>query len=83
MNLSFDGKGINGPDEFKSRIATFSSDKAAVEFGPLFATAPDLLEQLNAFVEFANEWFTDGMPEDWKGRCVCANVVIDKATSQG
>lgn len=37
--LSFDGKGINGPDEYRSRIATFADDKAAKEYGEVFAAA--------------------------------------------
>lgn len=44
--LSFDGKGINGPDEYRSRIATFTTDEAARKYGPLFAAAPGLREQL-------------------------------------
>ena len=47
-NLSFDGCGINGRDEYRSRIATFA-DKGgpiATEYGPLFAAAPDLLAAL-------------------------------------
>lgn len=50
----------------------------------LMAAAPALLQQLRAFVDFANEWFGEGkMPEDWKGRCVCANVAIDSALEEG
>ena len=59
------------------RVATAFEDAGNA---PLIAAAPELLAQLNAFVEFANEWFTKGMPEDWRGRCVCANAAIDKAT---
>lgn len=42
--LSFDGKGINGPDEYRSRLATFTNQEAADRYGRLFAAAPDLLE---------------------------------------
>lgn len=46
----------------------------------LIAAAPDLLAQLAAFVEFANDWHKDNMPEDWKASCICANAAIDRAT---
>lgn len=36
----------------------------------------NLKAQLEAFVELAEQWFTDGLPEDWAGRCVCANAAI-------
>lgn len=55
MNLSFDGFGINGPDEYKSRLATLTPAGQALNVGPLLAAAPELLEackealrQLNA-----------------------------------
>lgn len=46
--LSFDGKGINGPDEFRSRIATFTSEELASVYGPQFAAAPQVLRVLVA-----------------------------------
>lgn len=42
--LSFDGKGINGPDEHRTRVATFTGADAAKKYGPLFAIAPELLD---------------------------------------
>ena len=42
--LTFDGCGINGPDEYRTRIATFTS--GAGKYGPLFAAAPALLNCL-------------------------------------
>jgi hypothetical protein len=44
--LSFDGKGVNDCDEYRSRIATFTSDEKAQKFGELFAAAPELLDVL-------------------------------------
>lgn len=41
--LSYDGRGINGPDEYRSRIATFTSDTAGDQYGKLFAAAPAML----------------------------------------
>lgn len=42
--LSFDGYGINGPDEYRSRIATFSKDcRNSRYYGKLFENAPELL----------------------------------------
>jgi hypothetical protein len=43
------------------------------------AALPDVIAQLEAFTNFADEWFTDGVPEDWRGRIACANAVLDKA----
>jgi len=55
MSLSFDGKGINGPDKYKSRLATFTSDEAAKKYGVLFAAAPELLESLQRLVKASNQ----------------------------
>ncbi len=44
--LSFDGKGINGSDEYRTRIATFTKDSYAEEFGPVFAVATEMLAAL-------------------------------------
>lgn len=44
--LSFDGKGINGPDEYRTRIATFTSTERAKMYGELFESAPEMLEAL-------------------------------------
>ena len=52
-SLSYDGFGINGRDEFRSRIATFAaglSEEQRREFGPLFAAAPQMLRALEAIV---------------------------------
>ena len=56
--LSFDGKGINGPDEYRSRLATFANPEAARQYGPLFEAAPDLLEALTN----ALEWMDNNPP---------------------
>lgn len=49
--LSFDGKGINGPDDYKTRVATFTNDVDAQRYGNLFAYAEELQQRLKAFVE--------------------------------
>ena len=49
--LSYDGKGINGPDEHRSRVATFANAEAAEKYGRLFEAAPELLESLEALLE--------------------------------
>lgn len=46
--LSFDGKSINFDDKYRARMATFTSDFFAAEYGPLFAAAPELWACLNA-----------------------------------
>lgn len=43
--LSYDGHGINGTDEYRTRLATFTGPEGR-SFGPLFAAAPELLEAL-------------------------------------
>lgn len=40
--LSFDGRGINGPDEYRERVATFTSPEYARRYGRLFEAAPEL-----------------------------------------
>lgn len=46
--LSYDSHGINGPDEYRSRIATFAPGPARDKYGPLFEAAPELLAALQA-----------------------------------
>lgn len=46
--LSFDGFGINGPDKYRSRVATFTNDEAGKAYGKLFEASPDLLSALQA-----------------------------------
>lgn len=48
--FNFDGFGINGPDEYKSRVATFTPYGLGLNCGPLLAAAPDLLEALKNIV---------------------------------
>lgn len=54
--LSFDGMGINGPDEYRSRIATFATGEAARKYGPLFAAAPDLLASLREVMQEVGQY---------------------------
>lgn len=47
--LVFDGLGINGPDEYRTRIATFTrgQDSAqCMKYGAMFAASPELLASL-------------------------------------
>ena len=53
--FNFDGRGINGPDEYRSRLATFTdAGNAYPGLGPLLAAAPetaaerDRLREVNA-----------------------------------
>ena len=50
--LSYDGRGINGPGQYSSRIATFSSHKTAQKYRLLFKAAPDLLAACNALIKY-------------------------------
>ena len=54
--LSFDGKGINGPDEHRSRLATFANPEAAKQYGPLFEASTDMLEALQVAETIMNEF---------------------------
>ena len=51
--FTFDGMGINGPDEYAPRLATLTSVGRDARVGPLLAAAPDLRKalegMLNAF----------------------------------
>ncbi len=51
--LSYDGKGINGPDEYRARIATFDNAQAAKHYGPMFAAAPELVAACEGMLEWA------------------------------
>jgi hypothetical protein len=50
--LSFDGCGINGPDEYRSRIATFTNYDFAATYGHQLAAAPELLKACSEFIAF-------------------------------
>lgn len=49
-NWSFDGKGINGGDEYMSRIATLTEHGHCLNAGKLLAAAPDLLAALEGMM---------------------------------
>lgn len=48
--LHYDGIGINGPDEHRTRVAKFDKQADADKYGPLLAAAPDLLAALDALM---------------------------------
>lgn len=54
--LSYDGRGINGPDEYRSRIATFTSDAAGDKYGKLFEAAPEFLAALRNIRGACSQW---------------------------
>lgn len=51
MKLSFDGYGINGGDEYMSRIATFTEHGRKLNLGHQFAAAPELLQLCEQLLE--------------------------------
>lgn len=57
--LTYDGHGINGPDEYRTRVVNFQTQADADKYGKLLAAAPDLLEALNcstaALLDFQRE----------------------------
>lgn len=56
--LSFDGCGINGPDEYRTRLATFATPRGddARKFGPMFAASPDMLAALVTIADRLEAW---------------------------
>lgn len=54
--LSFDGFGINGPDEYRTRLATFRTTYDARHFGPLFAASPDMHAALIRISDRLEAW---------------------------
>ena len=56
--FSYDGYGINGPDEHRTRLATFTeAGKAYPGLGKLLEAAPELLEALECLAAMS-------VPED-------------------
>lgn len=49
-NFSFDGFGINGADQYSSRLANLTQYGQKQNVGRLFAAAPELLEALEEFL---------------------------------
>jgi len=79
--LSFDGMGINGPDKYRSRLATFTHQEGAEQYGKLFAAAPDMLAVLREFVEDTNG-LREHLEEEWPDLLVTldhARAAIAKA----
>ena len=81
--FSFDGKGINGPDEYRSRLATLTPS-ATPEQGRLMAAAPELLEALEAMVqEFAQPYPTNSFDMSGAAMASChARTAIAKAKGE-
>jgi len=75
--LSFDGFGINGPDKYRSRVATFTKGSGP-KYGNLFAAAPELLAALeNLLAECEDYIRADG--GDDSDAVTAARATIAKA----
>ena len=82
--LSFDGKGINGPDMYRTRLATFSTTNAANAYGTLFAAAPKLLAALEAVTEQLDDWASNSEADDCDVKaCLLAHAAIKYAKEGG
>jgi hypothetical protein len=65
--LTFDGCGINGPDEYRTQMAKFTTSAISKglprRYGPMFAAAPELLAALDhcreALAVRADYWQND------------------------
>lgn len=88
-HLSFDGRGINDRDEYRSRIATFarpsgSPDDAArpaKEFGHLFAASPEMLIVLQRLLR-ALEWSVQADRLTPEEQAKIIRLAIDRAEGQ-
>ncbi len=54
-DFTFDGFGINGRDEYRTRLATLTETGQREKVGPLFAASPDLREALEAAWDLLND----------------------------
>lgn len=74
--LTYDGFGINGPDEHRTRLATFSpgacANGQADKYGPIFAESPAMLAALRRAVQRGAYSYTTrvkGQNEAWCDEC--------------
>lgn len=78
--LTFDGFGINGPDQYRTRIATFVDPHGlgdVARYGRLFAAAPELLEALRRLLA-SPDLHLDGLEME----TVCAVLQAERAISK-
>lgn len=75
--LTYDGIGINGPDEHRSRVAAFDKQADADKYGPLFAAAPDLLAALQGCIKVMQ--CADELSSDARFWIEAAHDTINKA----
>jgi len=75
--LSFDGRGINGPDIYRSRLATFQNDEAARQYGKLFERAPLLLAFVEQMARF--RMYQPGCTDDYQDAMDTLNEMIRSA----
>lgn len=62
---SFDGFGVNGADEYKSRLATLTDEGKRLKCGNLLAAAPNLLTALRAVDQMLHFALKDGFEPDY------------------
>lgn len=82
--LSYDGRGINGPDEYRSRIATFSSDAAGDTYGKLFEAGPELRAALRNIRGACSQWAANRLEAAAALEAIAdfADGALDKLASQ-
>lgn len=76
--LSFDGFGINGQDEYRTRIATFTDSGQAEKWGALFEAAPDVADAL----EWAIGQIEDDLDHDHQAALASARDALARARGQ-
>jgi hypothetical protein len=77
--LHHDGYGINGPDEYRTRIATFRNQADADKYGALLAAAPDLLAALEASLAWVQQYHN---LKGHEAASYCMAAVIDRALAK-
>lgn len=81
-DFSFDGCGINGKDEFRTRLATLTEAGKAQGVGPLFASADKLLAALRALRNCC-ELNTDELDPETLPAIRAADIALAEAEPDG
>ncbi len=84
-SLSFDGCGINGRDEYRTRIATFNDKNIdGPRYGRIFAASEAMLEALQAIISCPDYCYNDKgtirATADFRAAMELAVVAVNRAS---